>query len=651
MAVTTLTTSTRPENAGASMAYFDLLSSTADTGTARQGYGYWWVRRAGVTIKTAQGLRFAYTTRNTGDEVFARFVDSAGNSGGDASYTFTVGSTFDGEQFVKAAGNNGNAGTSDGAAVQTIIQAITNSRAAWSTDDVRAINLNAGETFATSSAGATNCWTMDQTGHIVIRKYGSGANPIISLPSSGNGSVLFGGTIGVNAITVIDCDIQSTYTMGGAVNHSGVVVCSGLHASAVRASIVFIGTDITSVGTGFVFSTGETLADRGKMDYIALCDGKLDVYTGGAGSPSTGGHGLIGMDYGQKLLCQDWEWGRTDGANGFVRGVAWKEMVFDNVLFDRQNTGAEGNTFRINGGDRTTTDDYAHEITLHNVRWRRCGEGLEIEPVSADADGFKNIEMVACSGDFNGTGFLSSLMKCVVSTTNDPHLDGFRALGCWSRQNERVPMFNLNAGSTGVMDDLLFSHNCVVSALDGEFFTSNVMLLTQSGSGVADDAITLQSNYAFGLGTGAGGETPVSLFTVTSAAKINGASDNNVIRKAAGYLFFCNEGGGNRSLATWQGLSTADDQSVEGTGTSNLTDTGAGTFDARPASGSGVQINAGLAGDLIYDADGNLFTTSTPDAGPFQDGGAAPTDPDFGGGGGDTVVVAAPLTLKLNLRI
>lgn len=627
--VTVLTTSTRPEDEGASMAYFDLLSSTPDSGAVRAGMGLWWVVRSGSVIKTARGLRFSYATRNNGDMVYARYVDAAGVAGGDSTYTFTVSDTWDGQQYCKAAGNNGNAGTSDGAAVVSIIQAITNTRAAWSSGNARAINLNAGETFATSSAAATNCWTMDQTGHICIRKYGSGANPIISLPSSGNGSVLFGGTIGINAVTVIDCDIQSTYTMGGAVNHCGIVVCSGLHASAVRASIVFIGTDITGVGTGFVFSTGETLADRGKMDYIALCDGKLDIYTGGAGSPSTGGHGLIGMDYGRRILCQDWEWGRTDGANGFVRGVAWKEMVFDNVLFDRQTTGAEGNTFRINGGDRTTTDDYAHEITLHNVRWRRCGEGLEIEPVSADADGFKNIEMIGCSGDFTGTGFLSSLMKCVVSTTNDPHLDGFRALACWSRQNERVPMFNLNAGSTGVIDNVLISHSCVVGALDGEFFSSNVLLLTQSGSGVADGALTLQSNYAFGLGTGAGGETPTSLFTVTAAAKINGASDNNVMRKAAGYTFYCNEGGGNRTLATWQGLSTADDQSVNDTGTSNLTNTGSGTFDARPSSGTGVQIDAGLAGDLYIDADGNLYTASTPDAGPFQFGGSPPTDPDI----------------------
>lgn len=648
---TVLTTSTRPEDEGASMAYFDLLSSTPDSGTVRAGMGLWWVERPGNPdpIKTARGLRFAYATRNNGDIVHARYVDAAGVAGGDASYTFTVTDTWDGEQFCKAAGNNGNAGTSDGAAVQTIVQAITNTRAAWVSGDDRAINLNAGESFATTGAGTSMLWDMSLTGHICIRKYGVGANPIITLAASGNGSVLFGGTMGINAVTLIDVDVSSTYTMGGAVNHSSPMYLTSLSGSAVRASIVWIGGNVSGVGSGWVLPEGASVADRGKLDYFALCDGSLDVYTGGTGSPTTGGYAMFGLSYGRRILIQDWEWLRCDGANGFVRGSAWKEMVVDNVLIDRQSTGTQTNTFRINGGDRTTADDYAHEITLHDVRWRRCSEGCEIEPVAADTDGFKAIELIGCSGDLaSGTG---SLVKCVETTGNVPFLDDLRVLACWSRHAERVPMVQLNAGATGVIDNVRIAHCIAVGELDGEFFTDNVMLLTQSGAGTADGAITLLNNYGYSLATGAGGSTPVALFQVSATAKINAASDNNKMRKSAGTVNFCNDGGVSRSLASWQGVSAADDQSSVDTGTSNLTSTTAGSFDARPASGTGPQIDFGLAGVLYVDADGNLYTSSTPDAGAFQDGGVAPTEPTFGGGGGDTVAPPAPLTLRLNLRI
>ena len=58
-----------------------------------------------------------------------------------------------------------------------------------------------------------------------------------------------------------------------------------------------------------------------------------------------------------------------------------------------------------------------------------------------------------------------------------------------------------------------------------------------------------------------------------------------------------------------------------------------------------------LAGTLYADADGNLFTSSTPDIGAFQNGGTPVTEPSLGGGGGSDVLQAAPLTLRLNLRI
>lgn len=628
MVTTILSHHARPESQGAAMVYLDALSSVPDVGGVRDGIAIWWVKRGVDTIKRSVGLRFAWASRQPDDVLWCRYYDRDGNSGGAASYTLTMSSTFNGEQFTKGAGSNANSGIDDANAVQTLAQAISNTRSAWGAGQTRAINLRAGETFSTTGVGTTNCWTMDLEGHIVLRRYGAGANPIITLPSSGNGSILFGGQIGINAITVVDVQVQSDYTLGGAVNHSAVMVCSGLHASAVRASIVFLGVQVTGVGTGWVLSTGESVADRGKMDFIALCDGGLDVYTGGAGSPSTGGHAFIGADYGRRLLQQDWTWGRTDGANGFVRGVGWHQMVVDNVLIDRQSVGAEGNTFRVNGGTGGSSDDHAHEITFHNVRWRRCGEGLELEPVAADTIGFRNIELVNCSGDFAGTSFSSSLVKCVVSTSNQPDLDGLRVINCWSRQNERVPMVQLNAGS-GPMNNVLLAHNTVVGALDGEFSSAYSLLVTQSGSGFADGGLTLRNNYAFSLGTGAGGETPVALFAVAAAAKINASSDRNVLRKAAGFAWWCVTEAGNRSLVSWRGDSAADDNSVQDTGPGNLVDTGTGTFNARPASGIGPQINVGGLGVVVVDGDGNLFGAQ-PDAGAFEFGGAPPAEPSGG---------------------
>jgi len=651
---TVLTSASRPANAGASHAHFDLLSSTPDSGAVRAGMGFWWVVRGGSVIKTAMGLEFAYATRNDGDVVYGRYVDGAGVAGGDSSYTFTVTDTWDGQQYVKAAGSNGNAGTSDGAAVQTLVQAITNTRAAWTSGDDRAINLNAGETFTTTGAAATTLWSTSLTGHICIRKYGSGANPIITLADSGNGSTLWGGDTGINAVTMIDVEVRGGYTMGGAVSQSTFLFCNNLNASRTSSSYLFIGVDASGLGTFIVGPSTSTLSDRALLDWVALCDGSLDVYTGGTGSPANGGHAFFGFDYARRILFQDWSWLRCDGANGFIRGTGWTQMVLDNVLIDRQSTGTTSNTLRFNGGDRTTTDDYTHRITLHNVRWRRCGEGMEFEPVSANEDGWKDIDVIACSGDFTGSSFLGALVRCVETTGNPPFMDGLRILNCWSRHNERVPMVQLNAGATGVIDNVRIAHCIAVGELDGEFFTDNIMLLTQAGAGMADGGLTLLNNYGYSLATGAGGGTPVALFQVSAAAKINAASDNNKMRKSAGTVNFCIDAGTSRSLASWQGVSAADDQSSVDTGTSNLTSTTSGadgTFDARPASGTGPQIDFGLAGTLYADADGNLFTSSTPDIGAFQNGGTPVTEPSLGGGGGSDVLQAAPLTLRLNLRI
>lgn len=609
-----MTVATKTWNEDHEHSQFHFYGSTPDVGTVEQGTAFTFIVRGGSVIKIIEGLVSGFVSTEDGDEAHGYYIDSAGNAGDWVTHTFTVTGAFDRTYYVDATGgSDSNDGLTTGAPKQTLVAAITALTAAWVSGESNRILLKCGESFDTTGASAGILWNPGAyTGCITFGSYDTGARPELTLAASGNGSQFINGTLGLCGVTVRGINVT-----GGDRAVSVFFRCTTVDASSTGANVAVIDCDLATFSIVFLGIAG-TLSDFGRTDFAAWKNVSVSDYNEDSWRQ---------FHFGRYHLVQDCSFGSCFSAstNGHMRGIAWQYMCVDNTTFDRSGGTSTSNVFRIQGGAGTDANDYAQRINVHKVHFVNVSEGAEIDSVETTQKYYRDIDFNACSMSVDAAN--TQLVKAIAVTGNYPDVTRMRLRNCWYRG----PSFMLRLGSASAETERIRSvtieHCSVYGTNTANIFGAGFALSLNEGTGggVLDDAITVRNNYFFDSNTTGN----AAVMTCPPAAI--GFSDYNVARRA-GTGTFNWESSTNLSLANWFSTHGFDEHSSSANNTTdhNYTDVTLAGWDARPASDSGPQNNAGLAGVALVDADKNLWTATTPDVGAFQFGGVAMDGPPSG---------------------
>lgn len=646
MTTSAITAYVQSYDAGSQLGVFTASGSTPDVGAVYAGHAAWWVTRSGEVIKTAQGMQFSHLCDVDGDTVHLLYVDVEGNAGSLASYTFDLAGAFAREQYVAAAGNNANDGSS-GSPVQTIAQAITNVRSGWSAGDEARIHLAAGETFDMTGVGAGSLFVPDIVGRITVVKWGEGDNPLIQLAASGNGVSLITGSAGELGISLIDVDVAGTYTAAGAAPSNYLCSLSandgdGINFTMLRCTVSKMHSAFIGPGDG----GAATFAHRGDYDFLGVQSCTIEeLYE----------YPLFGFFWGRY-------WGWRDNSitdvgynsnNGYIRTAALAMSAFVDNTFDRSGGGSTANILRLIGGKGSDVgsdkDDYAHHLTLSGNSLIGCTEGFELDCQGAATDDWhymRDVDVIGNRASFSDVGILvdwspggsqTGELERLIIRNNQWCSAGWRA------------MVNLHqAGSDGTRRcrSVWIEHNTAVRRTGGTVFGNDPILFYQTGTVAyfSTGCITVRNNYCYS-NISSGTELIYRCGSSWSDADtIIGVSDYNVWVKAGGSANW--ELG--QSLASWRSNTTHDDNSSSSiSSTHNLTDITLSGFDARPTASPGT----GLAGVCYVDADFHLYDDTSPSVGAFQYGTTTEPDGPLGGGGGDPSSPVTGMSGRLRLAL
>lgn len=650
MTTTTLTEFAPNYTKGHAHYHFNLRSSTPTTGSVADGTGLWWVMRSGAVVYESEGLDFGWLTETDGDVVYGKFIDSAGNAGDFASYTITLSaSAYSYTQYVRASGNNGSAGTSTGAPVQTFAQAVTNIRANWVNNGEHIIYLMEGETFALGGSIGWNNSSSSKPGRITFKRWGATGGTDNPLVTQTNGTNSIVNEDANHAMSVINIDFDQGYVHGG----SAVLGYAVLQRPATGGNgynLVVYGCNFTNNGAAILVentSAVYTNRDAGEFDHVAVVDCTFtDQYSLSMGF----------FVYCRYLLIRNCAMGRigNSGDNSF-RTAANADACIDGVTVSRPSGAYSGNLFRIIGCPGTAATDVAKNITIVDCHIYGDGEGYEIDQETNASRFFEDVQWHRCSAHALGDWAWQINANTGGSLGQDIVRMQFR--NCWAKSKS---MFSIgsssNAGGAAARIRSITFRNCtILGDTDGAFFTPTPVLITTSGEAInfIDGSINVIGCGAYCDLTGTGGDS-ICFYKLPSAAKI-GTSNWNYLRKQSGALSWTD----SQSLATWQGATVHDDNSVMDTSaTHNFVNLGAtfGTLDLRCNSTTGPQINIGPSslGALakLY-VDGDMFVRgASSEIGAFERGETGtPTDPTAGGGGSGSTPTTWDRGLRLRLGL
>lgn len=650
MTTTVVTTYTAANTVGSELSHHTMLDettpSTPTTGAMRDGFFLWAVVRASSVIMEAQGPELPWGTVQTGDRVFGRAFDSAGNAGAWVSYTYTVTETWDFTYYIDpTTGSDSDDGYSEGNAKATWAGAWAQHLTDRGANEKAQFLLKRGETFASTGISTVGWITLGAyVGHIKVGTYGAGAKPHLDIESSsaGNGYNFIAGTLGGCSVTVDSIAFDGQTSTG-----SGTVVQmpNDPESGSTEAGLLFLDCDIQRMNGVFIGhgpDAGTSYAFKNRADFVLIQDCTVADYSAHASAPEALFAGYSTFAYGGLVRNT---FGLCGTANGFARGHRWRHVGIINNTWDRSSspdvTGGKGNTMRLGGGGDTDADDCAHHINVYGNNFIGVGEGVELEHTNnANQWSWQDIWIhgnrftmdvtsaslgnpIAMGGGGGGSPDYSARLTRIRIEANAAY-SAYPIVG--------ISALDPSTGG-GQIESVRIAHNTVVLASQGTMFLSIATTAFGDSAYVDDGSLTVLNNYGWSAGTGFSSYA----FIVHDPAWF-AASDYNHFRQNSAGGTNWNAGGATNSLAAFQGLGLDTNSSEGFTATHLLTNVTFAAFDPTPTASLFAAGYDGSPGAVLFDFAGNLFDAAEPDAGAIQFGGVAITDPDLGGAPASGVV-------------
>lgn len=640
MATTTTLTTFEPGNStGSLQVQVSLYNSTPDSGNVEDGCGLFWVYRPGVgVIHRWTGMVGGWATRNNGDILFAQYIDGAGVAGAIVSYTFVILNTWDGQLYVDTSWGGTESGTIS-EPYSTYAAAYAAYLSARVADDKWQLLVKRGETFDGTGLATTSWMALSTTvaGHLEVSSYGTGAKPAITIATSGNGSVFANGPYGVQTLTLADLDVTGAGSGTGSqfCNFNTTPVSGSTEANICVLDCDVIGCDLVYVGS-LSGSASSFSGDTQRIDFHAVIGCTFDDW-----GALNGGHGFTNLSAAAYILMMDCTWLDQIDANGFTRNNRNRYTAYINNTYDRSGSSFKLNVFRLGGGEDTAADDCCKRVCITGNRFIDCGEGIEVEPAQHPYEvSYEDVEILY--NYFTQSAAVNYAIAISGVDDNSSHrITRMRIIGNQSN-SDWLPLIGIVTGGavtdTGHIESLLAANNTsVIRGSAGLGCLANV-----NGSSTARvDAGALRFHNNLAVATGSGGLFLSDGGGAITESKIASSNHNHFVTNGGSPDWTA-----STSLATWQGGGKDANSTASNSGSHNLTDVTVADFDARPASGTGPQIDTGDGTTVYVDADGNLFVD---DAGAFEDGGVPPTAPTVGGPNPPIDLVLTPTSSSVGL--
>lgn len=621
-------------------------TSTVAAGTLQTARAVWWFASTGGTVnRRHHGLEWVISSHTDGERIDLLVVDEDGTAEWATHATTTVGSSYDFTCYIADAGNGGsdaNTGLTAGSPKLTWGAINTLLRANWVTDGEHLVVV-VGDFSVTSPSGGhiwNHCTT--STGNTALEgrlTWYSAAGSTITITDDSSGAVTFNGSTSPNhGFYNAGVSVVGPYTVGGA----------GHFATLYQLIIPSVGTgynfgmrDCTAGGARDIVgipTSGVSIGERanGSFDWITaegVTFGDVASYHL-AGGPIRY-HGLHDCTFGDH---------NGDSTGSSWRGNRVQYCSHSGNTFDRSGSTWKANLWRINGGENLNAEDNAEFVSVHDCHLVDGTEGFEIDQDNSSNDRYSSdIWFHACSSDPDSTGTQATFLGVNNGGGSvGQDVTNLRVTNCWAKSPGRQPFLSLatNGSSTTPKIHSVRLEGCShYQTLGGQFGSGSTIMVRATGNGANYDngALVILSNYGYCAETSAAGGELSSWMAGDGVAdaKISTSDYNVCARVASANLTWL----WPDSLATWQGATAHDDNSVmtqsAGAASHNFTSITEGSIDMRPASGSGHQIGTGMPGLLFADAGRYLRDPSAPNAGAWEDaGGTLMDDPDFGGGAG-----------------
>ena len=652
--------------------HLSLRSSTPSSGTWQNLRAAWFfiTDGAGTILYYHHGLEFIHTALTAGQGAYAMIVCNDGTVEWATSTTLDVGSTFAWHKYVNASSGSSGGDGSAGDPFDTIETAIADLRAsgvASTTADYMLELSNEAHTHSTVTSG-NYVWNQNTqanglgsafAGRLTIR--GAGSSCSVTVP--GSDAAIINNVLDNSGFASINVNWIGDYTTGGGA-HTGKAFNNFRSSPSGNGwNFTFAGGSVIGFDTAIDMQAPGGTADyddvaNGTFDWMSVQDAEFhDHYSYHIFAGGTRYMGIHRIFFGDLT---------GTGTGSSLRIGTGLHISVGECEWDRSGTSWKANCYRDNGGSGRLDCESQYQ-SLYALYFHDCYEGIEIEQVGASAGSYDGAVLadcwiMGCIFDLEDDGN-DRYPIAVTSYTGETYdITNLRISACAGRTTRGgmsfLRMNNDSSATTNAVHSVRLDQCTMYQVGAYGFYGYSAVMASFAGANYDAASITLLGNYGYCAETATDFSHPVAMFdmgTLTPGTVI-AESDYNVLAKYANSVdtkWFVD----GTALADWDdGGEDTHSYELYNETAHNLTNVTTGSYDARPASGTGPQLSRGYPGAVYADSDRGLFDGSAPTCGAFQRSATAMPGPDLsgesgGGGGGSTLYPDTALSISIGIGI